>query len=145
VSGGPSGQLGIVELVDVCARMQARNLALFELLGGWIVDTADPDLQRLFTQAAHRHAWHADLWAARMPLIAGVVPDESVAVHQGAGAPADRVRWYRDALDDLTSELDALLARVDGLLDPSTTRTAELVQHDLTQLRDQLGGRRIGR
>ena len=73
------------------------------------------------------------------------VPDESVAVHQGAGAPADRVRWYRDALDDLTSELDALLARVDGLLDPSTTRTAELVQHDLTQLRDQLGGRRIGR
>ena len=134
----PSRQLGIVELVDVCVRMRARNLELFEQLGGWIVDTADPNLQRLFTEAAHRHAWHADLWAQRMPATAGVVPDDSTVTRRVAIVPTDRVRAYGDALDDLTNELDTVLERVDVLLDPSTARTVELVQRDLVQLRDRL-------
>ena len=138
MTGGQSRQLGIIELVDICARMRARNVELFELVGGWIVDTTDPDLQRLFAQAAHRHAWHADLWAQRMPVVAGVVPGESLAIDRGAVVPADRVRWYRDELDDLTNELEAVLTRVDELLDPSTARTVDLVRHDVTQLRDRL-------
>jgi hypothetical protein len=139
VTDGPSQHLGIIELADICARIRTRNLELFVQLGGWIADTADPELQRLFTEASHRHAWHADLWAQRTPAIAPVVVDESVVTSPAAAIePADRARAYGDALDDLTIELGALLARVDVLLDPSTARTIELVQNDLAHLRDRL-------
>ena len=141
MTDGPSRHLGIIELADICARIRTRNLELFEQLGGWITDTADPELQRLFTEAAHRHAWHADLWAQRTPVITAVAVDASVVTRTAAAIePADRARAYADALDDLTIELGALLTRVDVLLDPSTARTIELVQNDLTHLRDRLPG-----
>jgi hypothetical protein len=142
VTDGRSRQVGIIELVDVCARMRARNLELFEQLGGWIVDTTDANLQRSFTEGAHRHAWHADLWAQRMPVVAGVVAgvaaDDSIVTRPATVLPANRARAYRAALDELMSEVDALRTRVDDLLDPSTARTIELVQRDVAQLRDRL-------
>ena len=138
VTGG-TGYLGIVEVGDLCARMRARNLDLFEQLGAWVVDTSDPASQRLFAEAAHRHAWHAELWAQRAPAIPAVDLDMSTARPPAVPGPAaERIPLYTVALDELIDDLRTVGARVDVLLDPSTVRTIDLVMVDLLDLQSRL-------
>ncbi len=125
--------VGIIELGDACAGMRAGSLALFELVGSWVSTTDSGVLQRLFAESCHQHAWHADLWAQRYPTIPG--PDVEAATSQHRARPpivekTQRVTWYREALDNLVAELEALQSRVDPDLDPATVRTAELVAAD---------------
>ena len=61
-----SDQLGIVELGDVCAAMRAHSLDLFGS-SARVTTTAPGELQRLFAEACHRHAWHAELWELCTP------------------------------------------------------------------------------
>ena len=127
--------LGIVELAAVCARMRSHNLEWFARLAEWVTDTDDPALQRLFAEASHRHAWHAQLWAARTPHIpAGRA--SAVAPHTLSGqvSTPDRALGYRAALDELRAETEAIATRADTELDPSTHRTAALVTADLAAL-----------
>ncbi len=49
--------------------------ALFEVLGSWVADIAIPAVQIHLDAQASRHAWHAELWADRLPVLAGVDPD----------------------------------------------------------------------
>ncbi len=49
--------------------------ALCELLGGWVTDIALPAVQVHLDAQAARHAWHAELWGDRLPVLAGVDPD----------------------------------------------------------------------
>ena len=129
--------LGIVELGEVCARMRARSLDAFERCGRWVTSTPPGELQRLLAEACHRHAWHAELWAARAPAIPSIDLEALTAAARGV-RDLPGVEVYRELLDELTSELDALTARVDPVLDPSTIRTIALVRTDLTALRDRL-------
>ena len=130
-----SDHLGIVELGDVCAAMRARSLDLFAALGGWVATTSPGELQRLFAEACHRHAWHAELWEARTPAIPGT----------RAGAAPTPDRWqvdgddtrrdhYRAELSTLEDELRAVHARIDPALDPSTARTIDLVGRDVVEI-----------
>jgi hypothetical protein len=134
-----SPPLGIVELGEACALMRARSLDLFEQLGALVTTTSDPALQRTFAAASHRHAWHAELWAARCPTIPGVDLDALTARHRGIrladGPPAAA---YRAILGELIVELEALDWRVDPELDPGTDRVVALVGADLADLRDRL-------
>jgi hypothetical protein len=104
-----------------------------------VADTPAPELQRLFAEACHRHAWHAELWAERAPTIPGVALDLEPARSAG-GEPevGRRAVQYAAALAGLLHDLEVLAGRVDRLLDPSTTRTLALVTTDLTDLRDRL-------
>jgi hypothetical protein len=139
VSAQPGGQVGIIELGAICADMRARNIDLFEQLGGWVVDTTDHELQRLFALASHLHAWHAELWAQRAPAIPPVELDTSVAhPPPTAVAPADRAAVYGAVLDRLLVDLRRLRDRLDELLDPSTIRTITLVIADLDDLHRRL-------
>jgi hypothetical protein len=125
--------VGIVELGDLCAGMRAGSLALFELVGSWVSTTDRGALQRLFAEACHRHAWHADLWAQRYPTIPGPDVEAATAPHRARPAIVEktqRVTWYRQALDNLVADLEALQSRLDPDLDPATVRTAELVAAD---------------
>jgi hypothetical protein len=125
------GPIGIVDLVDVCASMSARNRRLFERLGAWVADEPDPMLQRWFALAAHRHAWHGDLWDGRRPAI----PVDAPRIEQPTDDdPADRADWYRTELAAMRSDLTALEHRVDPVLDPSTRRVLDLVLADLDGL-----------
>ena len=131
--------LGIVELGSICASMRARNLDLFERLGGWVADTADHSLQRLFAEASHLHAWHAELWAQRAPIIPPVELDISVATTPTIDTPpAERAAAYHRDLDRMLADLRSLRGRVDDLLDPSTVRTATLATADLIGLEHRL-------
>jgi hypothetical protein len=134
-----SAQLGIVELAGACATMRARSLALFSVLGGWVTATEPGELQRLFAEACHRHAWHAELWEARTPTI----PLTPKATPEPAGlgdADGDDLRRdrYRVELSSLEDELRALRARVDPALDPGTARTIDLVGRDVVEIADRL-------
>jgi hypothetical protein len=137
-----SDWLGIVELHGVGTDMRDRNAQLFEQLGGWVTTTAPGDLQRLFADACHRHAWHAELWSRRTPAIP---PPPVSPVHVPTGEPPavepdDRAKAteYRAALTDIEAGLEGILRRVDATLDPATARTVGLVSHDVAELRDRL-------
>ena len=135
----PDQHLGITELAAICASMRARNIDLFERLGGWVIDTPDPDLQRLFAEASHLHAWHAELWAQRAPVIPPAELDNSVAPPSAPSVGAsERATEYGETLDQWLADLGATRARIDVLLDPSTARTIKLVATDLADLRNRI-------
>ncbi len=130
---------GIVELGEICARMRATGLDLFEALGRWVVDTDDPSLQQLFAEAGHRHAWHADLWQQRSPAIPPVEPDLLThAFRTAIPDDDDRAGTYRRHLDRLLDRLDDLDDRTDPVLDPATHRVIRLVAADLRDLSARL-------
>ncbi len=131
---GGGSWLGIVELGERCARLRALSLDLFEQLGAGIT-TAEPARQRLLAEAAHRHAWHAELWEARCPVIPSVDLEQMTADHR---TNADLLADYGAVLDDLNAELDELERRIDPRIDPSTRRTIMLVRADLVDLRRRL-------
>lgn len=122
--------VGVLELVDLCARERARSTSLFEHLGAWVASTSQPALQRLFATAAHRHAWHADLWAGRSPTIPVVAVAADVAAIAEAGDDTDRWTAYVTALGMLIVDLEHVRHRIDPDLDPSTTRVLDLVLTD---------------
>lgn len=137
-----SDWLGIRELTGVCETMGARNLELFERLGAWVTTTAGGELQRLFAEACHRHAWHAELWAARLPTIPSdaaepTAPDAD-ATDSAADSDDDRRALYRTVLEALDRDLRSLHGRVDPVLDPSTARTIDLVGRDVADLAGRL-------
>src|SRR5688500_17497795 len=128
-----SDHLGIVELAGVCAAMRAHSLQLFTLLGTSVASTSPGELQRLFAEACHRHAWHAELWEARTPAIPPAVTSSGEGERLGHdrqpmsdGDEARRNR-YRGELSTMEEALLALRARTEPALDPNTARTIDLV------------------
>jgi hypothetical protein len=121
----------ISEIGEVCDRMAALNQALFEVLGGWVADESDPQVQQWFAVATHRHAWHAELWSCRRPTIPADARADSPELPPATG---DRASWYRDRLAEVGREIAAVSARVDPTLDPSTARVVQLVTADLAAL-----------
>ena len=130
-----TGPLGIVELAAVCAGMRASSLDLFEELGGWVT-TAGVEHQRWYAVACHRHAWHADLWAARFPTIPPVDLDVAVADARRSRLPRQPdAEVYRSVLAEMLADLDTLSHRIDPATDPATHRVTSLVGRDLVELR----------
>jgi hypothetical protein len=143
VAGGlafVTDHLGIVELSQVCADMRSRNLELFEQLGSWVATTSDGALQRLFAEACHRHASHAELWERRAPTIP--VAPRSAPPHRAPEITGDARRrdHYRQALTGLRDELGSLGLRVESTCDPSSRRTIDLVARDVDDLTARLDG-----
>lgn len=132
-----SEHVGIVELAEICARQRASALDLFEWLGV-IAGVQPPALQRLVAEAAHRHAWHAELWAARSPDIPGVDLASATDRHRSPEAGPPAAERYRRALDRLDDDLAALSRRIDPDLDPASRRVIDLVTTDLADVRRRL-------
>ena len=53
--------------------------ALYRLLGEWVTDMPVPAVQLHLDAQSMRHAWHADLWAERLPVLDGADPDRLTA------------------------------------------------------------------
>lgn len=131
---GATEPLGIVELVDVCDVMQQHNEMLFRRLGELVTQGEAGAQCRILAEACHRHAWHAELWAARRPIIP-VEPSIRTSIRVPDGLDVD----YRTELDELRSVIGELAGRFDRGLDPSTARVIDLVMADLDALGDRLG------
>jgi hypothetical protein len=138
-----SDHLGIVELGGVCAAMRAHSLQLFTLLGASVASTSPGELQRLFAEACHRHAWHAELWEARIPAIPAATisgQGERLGHHPQPLSDGDDARRnrYRGELSTMEEALRALRARTEPALDPNTARTIDLVGRDVVEIAARL-------
>ncbi len=51
---------------------------LFEVLGSWVASEPVPEAQMLFDVYSQQHAWHAELFADRLPALDSVDPDSLV-------------------------------------------------------------------
>ncbi len=52
---------------------------LFEVLGSWVASEPVPEAQMLFDVYSLQHAWHAELFADRLPALDSVDPDTLVS------------------------------------------------------------------
>jgi len=115
---------------------------LFEVLGGWVADEAEPEAKiALATQASH-HGWHAGLWGERLPTLHGVEPgswvrpasggvEAAVAALAGARGTVERLAGvHRALLPRLSATHAAHLEAASAVADAPTMRTLRLVLAD---------------
>jgi hypothetical protein len=75
-SGGPALPLDVqARLVGSYQWMERR---LFEVLGSWVASEPVPEARVLFDVYSQQHAWHAELFADRLPALDSVDPDTLV-------------------------------------------------------------------
>ena len=86
------------------------ELRCFELLGGWVATTPEPDVKLAFARQSHHHAWHAELFERVLPSANGFSADGLVA------APDDAWRALLDELAALTVTNDRLIGAYELLM-----------------------------
>jgi len=127
----------LLVLAERIAGLRAAELELFELLGAAARDTTDARAKPVLATSAHHLAWHAELWAQRMPSIPGVDIDAMTTAARGQPTTGMLV-----ALDDIARRCDELARDVDPVLDPSTARVCDLVATDLARDRAAIAATR---
>lgn len=89
--------------IDDTARAIARarwlELRCFEILGGWVASTPEPEAKLLFARQSHHHAWHAELFERVRPTASGL----DVTHHD---EPRPRWRGVLAELEALTTTAD---------------------------------------
>jgi hypothetical protein len=60
---------------------------LFEITGVWSALAHDPLVRLHLFEASHQHAWHAELWADRLPMLADADADSLTVPYGPAAAP----------------------------------------------------------
>ena len=115
---------------------------LFELTGAWSVDADPPRVAVHLDQVSQQHAWHAELWAERLPVLAGIEPAslirplgatlgpvlDALAV---ADTPVERLAGlYRCVLPRLLTSYGRHLRRAVPATDAPVMRALRLVRTD---------------
>jgi hypothetical protein len=74
---GPTGSLPLPLGVTAALIGEYRWIehALYALLGRWVEEAPLPSVQVMLDAQSMRHAWHAELWADRLPVLASTDPD----------------------------------------------------------------------
>jgi hypothetical protein len=116
---------------------------LFEVLGGWVESTPEPAVKVLFDRHSGHHAWRAEQWWERLPVLAdldrrSLVGPEPPALAEiadivaAASTTATRLAGaYRVALPRLWSRYGRHLALTGPAADGSSIRTLEMVMTDV--------------
>jgi hypothetical protein len=150
------GHAGTPDTIDDLAARVRRWVALedllFETFGAWARSVPDPPVKRLLATWCHRHAWHAELWRARLPstpprtdgpdptadVVAWIAPLERVLSDPGtATTTAAKLAVAADSLlTAIRSAVDEHRAAIDERLDGPTARILDLVDADLAAERN---------
>ena len=110
-------------LLDEAARRAGGHrwveARLFEILGGWVASTDEVDAKLLFDRHSQHHAWRADQWWDRLPVLADVDrPGLVVAPSPGVGALAGGLADLDGTIPRLAGAyrvaLPRLVARLQG-------------------------------
>ena len=86
------------------------ELRCFELLGGWVTTTPEPDVKLAFARQSHHHAWHAELFERVLPSANGFAADGLVT------PPDDAWAVLLDDLVALASTNDRLVGAYEVLM-----------------------------
>jgi hypothetical protein len=120
------------------------ELRLFEILGGWVASTEDTAAKLLFDRHSQHHAWRADQWWDRLPVLADVdrqalvvapSPQMAVAADELAGLPGTVPRLaggYRVALPRLAAAYQEHRLRTCAASDGAARRTLDIVLPDVS-------------
>jgi hypothetical protein len=116
---------------------------LFEILGGWVASTADVEAKLLFDRHSQHHAWRADEWWDRLPVLADVdrhglvmAPSPRVAALVGelpalGGTVARLAGAYRVALPRLVAAYQEHRWQTNPAGDGAAIRTLDLLLPDV--------------
>jgi len=125
---------------------------LFEILGGWVATTAEPEVKLLVAAQSAHHGWHAGLWAERLPSLHDVDPASWVAPAPGVEAAVDRIATADGTIERLVGVHRVVLPRLAAahaehldacspVADGPTIRTLRLVLQD--EWEDQRAGEHL--
>ncbi len=114
---------------------------LFELTGAWAAEPAPPAVQVHLDGVSAQHAWHAELWADRLPVLDWFDPDGVTASFGSSGPlldalgrladPVGRLSGlYRVVVPRLVAGYDRHLARTVPATDGPVVRALRLVGRD---------------
>jgi hypothetical protein len=116
---------------------------LFETLGGWVSSTDEPEIKLLFDRHSQHHAWRAQQWWDRLPVLADVERQRLIqpptpaaaaaatALAQLDGSVARMAGVYRVALPRLFAAYHHHRLRADPASDASAIRTLALLMPDV--------------
>ncbi len=114
--GAPKGALSLEESARRLGSYVWLNRQLFEVLGGWVASTADPTAQLLLSQHCYQHAWHAELFEARLPRLREFqVSDFILPSNNSAEELIGRLSATTDESVRLAATYRVVLPRVYGL------------------------------
>ncbi len=71
-AGGDTSSLTLGVTAALVGEYRWIESTLYATLGSWVVDMPIPAVQLQVDAQSMRHAWHAELWAERLPVLAGV-------------------------------------------------------------------------
>lgn len=145
-----SGALPLEALARVIGSYQWIERRLFEVLGGWVKSEPVDAVQLVFDIYSQQHAWHAELWAERLPVLDTMDPatltlPPSVEVDRllgmlAGGAPGQApaaggtllrlVSLARVVLPRLVAGYGLHLRRAAPVADGSVVRSLRLVVRD---------------
>jgi hypothetical protein len=126
--------------------------ALYELLGSWVADMPVAAVQVHLDGQSLRHAWHAELWGDRLPVMAGADPDGLTAPSPGTAALFEVLDGhpgalpliaglYRVVLPRLVTSYERHLQVTSPITDGPVARALRLVLND--EIADWRAGERI--
>lgn len=119
------------------------EMRTFEILGSWVPTLPELDIKLAVAAQSYHHAWHAELWEDRLPVLAGIDPDELTApatpgLEMLVTALADvtlptidkLVGMYRVLLPRKISAYRAHRARTSAVADGAVIRALDLALRD---------------
>jgi hypothetical protein len=99
----------LAETARRLGRLRWVELRLFEIVGGWVASTPEPEVKALLAAQSYHHAWHGRVWAERFP--AGYGLDLEEATSPGPGHVGDGLAGWLSEV----AVLDGSVARLTGL------------------------------
>jgi hypothetical protein len=125
---------------------------VFEILGAWVHDVAEPEVKLRLAADSHHHAWHAALWRERLPVSQGSDGERLIAPAIAWAAFVTAFEQSLTTLERLTALYRVLLPRqvaryqdhldtASSITDGPTIRALELVLAD--DLADWRRGERL--
>ncbi len=134
-------------LLDEAIRLAGGHLwaesRLFETLGEWVASTDEPETKLLFDRHSQHHAWRAEQWWDRLPVLADIdrdrliqPPTPAVAAAAAAlagleGTVSRLAGVYRVALPRLFAAYHHHRLHADPTSDGSAIRTLDLLLPDV--------------
>lgn len=127
------------------------EMRLFEILGGWVAVTPEPDVKRYFAEHSRHHGWHAELFEAALPAVPHLVPATLTRpAHSGLAALVDRLvalrgdeqtverltSFVRVVLPGLAAAYGAHAESANPIADAPVIRALRLVRRDDLEQRD---------